>query len=145
MGPIRATLYAGDDYARHANDTVLAIAMIETAPALDDLEQFLPPMGWTASMSARPISPQRWAAHRSWTRSSPRSWPRSSMSWPPPRKPGLWAGIHTGAPAYARRMHELGFDFISLASELAPAGAQSQESLAEIRGTAAPEGSARTY
>jgi 4-hydroxy-2-oxoheptanedioate aldolase len=37
-GPIRAAVYAGDDYYRHANDTVLALALIETAEALANLE-----------------------------------------------------------------------------------------------------------
>ena len=48
------------------------------------------------------------------------------------KKAGLWAGIHTGAPAYARRMHELGFDFVSLASDSRLLALKSQESLAEI-------------
>jgi 4-hydroxy-2-oxoheptanedioate aldolase len=37
-GPIRAAVYAGDDYYRHANETVLALALIETAEALANLE-----------------------------------------------------------------------------------------------------------
>ena len=37
-GPLRAMLYAGEDYYQHANDTIATIAMIETAAALDDLD-----------------------------------------------------------------------------------------------------------
>lgn len=37
-GPIRAALYAGDDYFRHADETVLALALIETAEALANTE-----------------------------------------------------------------------------------------------------------
>jgi 4-hydroxy-2-oxoheptanedioate aldolase len=40
-GPTRAALYAGPDYAAHANDTVLAIAMIETRAALEALDEIL--------------------------------------------------------------------------------------------------------
>jgi 4-hydroxy-2-oxoheptanedioate aldolase len=40
-GPVRALMYAGADYPQHANDTVLAIAMIETQQALDNLEEIL--------------------------------------------------------------------------------------------------------
>jgi 4-hydroxy-2-oxoheptanedioate aldolase len=41
FGPIRASVYAGDDYLAGANQTVLAIAQIETAEALDNLDEIL--------------------------------------------------------------------------------------------------------
>ena len=41
FGPVRATLYGGSDYAQHANDTIVAFAMIETAQALDNLDDIL--------------------------------------------------------------------------------------------------------
>jgi 4-hydroxy-2-oxoheptanedioate aldolase len=40
-GPIRAALYAGDDYLAKANDAVLTIAQIETAEALENLDEIL--------------------------------------------------------------------------------------------------------
>ncbi|MFO7664404.1 MAG: aldolase/citrate lyase family protein [Chloroflexota bacterium] len=44
-GPIRATIYAGDDYYHHANNTVLALALIETAEALANVEDIVTPPG----------------------------------------------------------------------------------------------------
>ena len=41
FGPVRAALYGGPDYAQHANTTIVAFAMIETAQALDNLDQIL--------------------------------------------------------------------------------------------------------
>jgi 4-hydroxy-2-oxoheptanedioate aldolase len=41
LGPTRARLYAGADYAQHANDTIIALAMVETQQALDNLEAIL--------------------------------------------------------------------------------------------------------
>jgi len=40
-GPIRANLYAGDDYFEHANETVVTFAMVETAEALETLEEIV--------------------------------------------------------------------------------------------------------
>jgi 4-hydroxy-2-oxoheptanedioate aldolase len=40
-GPIRANVYAGDDYFAGANATVLTLAMIETAEALENLDDIL--------------------------------------------------------------------------------------------------------
>ena len=40
-GPIRANVYAGDDYFENANQTVITLAMIETAQALENLEDIV--------------------------------------------------------------------------------------------------------
>jgi 4-hydroxy-2-oxoheptanedioate aldolase len=40
-GPIRANTYAGDDYFEHANETVTTLAMIETAQALENIEEII--------------------------------------------------------------------------------------------------------
>lgn len=41
LGPTRARVYAGADYAHHANDTILTLAMIETEQALNNLAEIL--------------------------------------------------------------------------------------------------------
>ncbi len=41
FGPIRALLYAGADYPSHANESVIVLAMIETAKALANLDEIL--------------------------------------------------------------------------------------------------------
>jgi 4-hydroxy-2-oxoheptanedioate aldolase len=38
FGPARAVLYAGDDYGKQANQTIVALAMIETAEALENVD-----------------------------------------------------------------------------------------------------------
>jgi 4-hydroxy-2-oxoheptanedioate aldolase len=40
-GPIRANVYAGDDYFDNANQTVITLAMIETARAMENLEEIV--------------------------------------------------------------------------------------------------------
>jgi 4-hydroxy-2-oxoheptanedioate aldolase len=41
LGPTRARVYGGPDYARHANDTILTFAMVETATGLANLDEIL--------------------------------------------------------------------------------------------------------
>ena len=41
FGPVRALLYGGADYPQHANDTIVTFAMIETAAALENLDEIL--------------------------------------------------------------------------------------------------------
>jgi len=38
LGPTRARVWAGADYAEHANETVVAMAMVETVEALENLD-----------------------------------------------------------------------------------------------------------
>ena len=40
-GPVRAAIYAGADYIANANDEILAIAMIETMEAIENLDAIL--------------------------------------------------------------------------------------------------------
>ena len=35
FGPVRATWYGGADYFKHANETIIAMAMIETKQAVE--------------------------------------------------------------------------------------------------------------
>lgn len=41
FGPSRGLLYGGADYVNHANETIMAIPMIETAEAVDRIEEIL--------------------------------------------------------------------------------------------------------
>ena len=41
FGPIRGLLYGGSDYAKHADNEILKLAMIETKEALEKLDEIL--------------------------------------------------------------------------------------------------------
>ena len=41
FGPIRASIYGGSDYAKHADKEILKLAMIETKEALEKLDEIL--------------------------------------------------------------------------------------------------------
>ena len=41
FGPIRASIYGGSDYAKHADNEILKLAMIETKEALEKLDEIL--------------------------------------------------------------------------------------------------------
>jgi 4-hydroxy-2-oxoheptanedioate aldolase len=57
-GPVRASLYAGTDYWRHANDTLLCIPMIETAEAVKNIDAILSVPGVDACY----VGPNDWCA-----------------------------------------------------------------------------------
>lgn len=145
FGPIRASIYGGADYARHADRTVLVFAMVETIEAMDNLDAILAvdgldgiyvgPSDLSNSLGCPPVlDPDAEAPVRAIERAA-----RAAKA------AGLFAGIHTAAPAYARRMHALGYDFVSIGSDARLLATKSQEVLAEVRGTGPAGPAARTY
>jgi 4-hydroxy-2-oxoheptanedioate aldolase len=111
-GPRRAAIYAGDDYADHANDTVLAIAQIESVTAMANIEAiaqvksldmlFLGPNDLRLTMGMRPratiVEPEIIAAAERLKTVS--------------HAHGLKAGIFCGNPDDALAMIARGFDFV---------------------------------
>ncbi len=134
FGPVRALLYGGADYPQHANDTVVAFAMIETTQALDNLDEILSVEGLEAiyigpsdlslSMGCTPTfddvdTPvaqaiehiaQRCKAH------------------------GVQCGIHNGRADVALARRELGFRFLTVGSDARLIAAGAQQILGAMRG-----------
>jgi 4-hydroxy-2-oxoheptanedioate aldolase len=133
FGPVRALLYGGADYARHANDTVVAFAMIETAQALDNLDAILSVEGLDAiyvgpsdlslALGCKPVFDDveplvaqaiehiaaRAQAH------------------------GVKAGIHNGRADVALARIAKGFRFVTVSSDARILAAGSQEILGAMR------------
>jgi len=117
FGPIRASLYGGDDYHQHANETVVAFAMIETRSALDNLDDILSVEG----LEAIYIGPADLASALGCK-------PGFDHRQGPPadaietilgkaQEHGVVAGIHNATPEYALSMIEKGFRFVTVGSD----------------------------
>ncbi len=133
FGPTRAMLYAGADYPAKANETVLAIAMIETARALDNLDDILAtpgldgiyigPSDLSLSLGCMPkLDP-----------SEPRVVEAIETILAAAKRHGVAAGIHCQSPAYARRMIDLGFRLVTLWSDNGLLGAAAKAAVDEVR------------
>jgi 4-hydroxy-2-oxoheptanedioate aldolase len=116
-GPIRATVYGGPDYIDQANNEILALAMIETRSAFEQVDEILAVDG----LEAIYVGPSDLAL---------------SLGYPPrldPTEPAVvdaidhilesalkhqvFAGIHTDSPAYAEKMLAKGFRFVTVGSD----------------------------
>lgn len=133
FGPTRALLYAGADYADHADETIVVFAMIETAQALDNLDRILAVEGLDAiyvgpsdlslALGCKPtfdeVEPkvaqaieyiaQRAAAH------------------------GVIAGIHNGSAQTARARSALGYRFVTISSDARLMAAGARQVLEAVR------------
>ncbi len=126
FGPIRALLYGGADYPKHANETIVTFAMIETARALENLDEIMSVEG----LDAIYIGPSDLSIALGCT-------PTFDDVDPPvaeaidhilarAKAHGLVAGVHNGAPEKALERIAKGFQFVTVGSDarLMAAGAQ---------------------
>ena len=126
VGPGRAMLYAGADYMAHANETVLAIAQVETAKGLVNVDEiarvkgldmlYVGPSDLGLSLGRTPKADQ----------TDPVVVDAIDKILASATAAGLRAGIYCRAVAYARAMAKKGFDLVTVASDeaLLSAGAE---------------------
>lgn len=117
FGPTRAVIAHGADYGAEANGQILALAMIETVEALQNLEAILA----TPGLDGVYIGPADLALSMGYTPmldpTEPAVVKEVERVIRATRKAGLWVGMHCGAPAYARAMIAKGLNFATLLSD----------------------------
>jgi 4-hydroxy-2-oxoheptanedioate aldolase len=137
FGPVRAGWVHGADYFKNANDTVLAMAMIETQKALDNLEAILA----TPGLDGIYVGPADLAI---------------SLGCPPQADPtekkvidaiehickaakkhGVVPGIHCGSPDGAKKMIARGFQFTTILSDNALLNNAARAAVSAAKGGAA--------
>ena len=144
FGPVRALLYSGADYPQHANDTIVTFAMIETAQALDNLDEimsvegldavYIGPSDLSLALGCRPVfddvdPPVAQAIDYILERA---------------KAHGLVAGIHNGSAEGALARVAKGFQFVTVSSDARMIAAGSQQLLAKMR-TAPAAAAAASY
>lgn len=142
FGPVRAVLYAGADYPQHANDTIVTFAMIETAQALDNLDDILSVEG----LDAIYIGPSDLSLALGCTPTFDDLDPKASDAvehiLARAKAHGVVAGIHNGTPEAALRRIAKGFQFVTVSSDARLMAAGAQQVMGKMRagGAAASSG-----
>ena len=117
-GPYRATLYGGEDYTDHADETVVTMAMIETREALDNLDEILGVEGLDAVFVGPSDLGQSLGYGPGTDRDEPEVVEAIDRVLAAARDRGLVAGIFTGSTEYASRMVEKGFRFVNVSTDV---------------------------
>lgn len=116
-GATRAMIYAGFDYGAKAEAQILKFAMIETADALKHLEA----IAATPGLDGLYIGPSDLSLALDGTQGFDKDEPHMLEAYAAIvaacQRNGLTAGIHTASPAFAGRMAQLGFRFITLVGD----------------------------
>jgi 4-hydroxy-2-oxoheptanedioate aldolase len=141
FGPLRARLYAGSDYFKEANRTILAIAMIETHSALEHLDEILSVPGLDgiyvgpSDLSiALGLTPTLDSNEKTLLDAIKRIVDAA-------RAKNLIPGIHTHSAAFARRVIDLGYRFVTIGSDIHFLTEKASETLRAMERT--PESSER--
>jgi 4-hydroxy-2-oxoheptanedioate aldolase len=140
FGPIRALLYGGADYPQHANETIVTFAMIETAKALDNLDDILSVEGLDAiyigpsdlslALGCRPVFDDV----------DPKAQQAIDHVLDRAKAHGVVAGIHNGNANGALARIARGFQFTTVSSDARLMAAGAQQVLATMRARQAPPG-----
>jgi 4-hydroxy-2-oxoheptanedioate aldolase len=140
FGPVRALIYGGADYPQHANDTIVAFAMIETAAALDNLDSILSVEGLDAVYIGPSDLSLALGCKPTFDEVDPKVAQAIDHILERAKAHGVVAGIHNGAPPAALARIAKGFQFVTVSSDarLMAAGAQQVVSAMRAAPTRAP-------
>ena len=117
FGPLRAVLYAGADYVQHANDTIVTFAMIETAEALDNLDDILSVEGLDAIYIGPSDLSLALGCKPTFDDLEPKALDAVEHILARAKAHGVVAGIHNGTPEAALKRITKGFQFVTISSD----------------------------
>ena len=145
FGPVRAALYGGQGYAAEANGQIACIAMIETVEGIEKVNEIVS----TPGLDGVYIGPSDLALALGLTPTGDNENPVHAETVlrirDACRAHGVAAGIHTSSVRFTRRYLELGFNLITLGSDLRFMARAATADLAEVRGAQASEGAQTGY
>ena len=140
FGPIRGLIYGGSDYADHANDEILKLAMIETKEALGNLDEIMS----TPGLDGIYIGPADLSLAIGEKPSFDK--PKDSPTYKEitnilnhAKKNKIFAGIHNGTPEYAQEMLHLGFNLVTFGSDQRFMSAGAKSGVSKLKSIKAKE------
>ena len=136
FGPIRGLLYGGSDYAKHSDNEILKLAMIETKEALDKLDEilntpnldgiYIGPADLSLAVGEEPGFDKK---------EGTKAFEQIQRILEAAKNKNLLAGIHNGSVDYAKKMVSLGFNLVTIGSDQRFMSAGSKQAVESIKGT----------
>ena len=136
FGPTRVNFAAGAGYAEEANAEMLAIAMIETAEAVENLQDIVTTPGLDAvyiGPADLTLGVMKGALPPGFDREEPEMIAVIKQILEAAKDVGIRACIHCGTPEYAARAIGWGFDLTTISGDSRLLAAASVESLKNVR------------
>jgi 4-hydroxy-2-oxoheptanedioate aldolase len=144
-GPIRASLYGGADYHAKANDIVVALGMIETREAMENLDEIMSVKG----LDAIYVGPSDLSISHGYPPGGdkPDEWMMDALKkiLAACKRHKVQPGIHCGAGSYAKKMIEMGFTFVTVGGDNRFMTLGGQAAVAEMKDAPKPGASSSPY
>ena len=136
FGPIRGLLYGGSDYAKHSDNEILKLAMIETKEALDKLDEILD----TPNLDGIYIGPADLSLALGEEPGfdkgeNTRAYKEILRILESAKKRNLITGIHNGSVEYAQKMISKGFNLVTIGSDQRYMSSGAKSAIEKIKGT----------
>lgn len=141
FGPVRALLYGGADYPQHANDTIVTFAMIETAQALDNLDEIMSVEGLDAIYIGPSDLSLALGCRPTFDDLDAKAADAVDHILERAKAHGLVAGIHNGSPDTALKRIAKGFQFVTVGSDARLMAAGAQQVMTTMRAKQGPAAS----
>ena len=142
FGPTRVSFAAGADYGAHANDEMLAFAMIETAEGMSNLSSiaatpgldglYVGPADLTLGLAQGRLAPH-------FDREEPEMIAALKEIVAACKANGIRAALHCGTPEYAARAIEWGFDMTTVSGDSRLLAGAAGASVAKFRQLVGPD------
>jgi len=133
FGPIRGLLYGGADYREHADTTIVRFAMIESATALDNLDEILSVEGLDAVYIGPADLSIALGCKPTFDDVEPPVAQAIDHILERAKAHGVVAGVHNGTPEYALERIAKGFRFVTISSDARLMAAGAQQVMAKMR------------
>ena len=135
FGPIRASIYGGEDYAKNANQEILKLAMIETKEALEKLDEILD----TPNLDGIYIGPADLSLavgeEPGFDKAeNTKAYKEILRILEAAKKRNLLAGLHNGTAEYAEKMLDKGFNLVTVGSDSRYISAGAKSDLEKLKG-----------
>lgn len=136
-GPVRALLTHGEDYWTHANNTIVRFAMIESAQALDNLDDILSVEGLDAIYVGPSDLSLSLGAKPGFDDVAPHVAEAIDYIVERARAHNVIAGIHNGTPEVASARIAKGYQFVTVGSDARFMAAAAKHALSFFRSESA--------
>jgi 4-hydroxy-2-oxoheptanedioate aldolase len=119
LGPVRAGIYGGAGYVQEANNEIACVVMIETAEALQNLDEILSTPGVDAAYIGPSDLAYALGLPPTGDNNDPKHVATVDRILEACRKHKVAAGIHTSSLAYTTRYLNQGFNLVTLGADSA--------------------------
>ncbi|MCH2520447.1 MAG: aldolase/citrate lyase family protein [Dehalococcoidia bacterium] len=132
-GPTRAAIYGGADYQKGANDQIAVVCMIETAEALEKLDEILSTPGVDAAYVGPSDLAYALGMEPTGDNHDPNHEAKVMEIYEACRKHGVTPGIHTGSAEFTKKWLTAGFQMVTLGTDSGFMRSRAADDLNETR------------